>query len=95
MRVEIAGYDPARIEKIKAAAGEEWPCADWSDRAEEFNASAEGQLCGGETAEEFTAQLSVAVWNANGAYCDVTVAATYRESCPMKPTAWTRRTTTG
>ena len=84
MSVTIAGYDLARIEKIKAAAGEEWPFQDWCDSGEDLTASAEGQLCGGESEEEFTERLSLAIWKANGAYCAVTVDATYLESLPYE-----------
>lgn len=84
MSVTIAGYDLARIEKIKAAAGEEWPFQDWCDSGEDLTASAEGQLCGGESEEEFTERLSLAVWKANGEYCEVVVDATYLDDLPYQ-----------
>jgi hypothetical protein len=34
--------------------------------------------------EEFTERLSVAIWRANGAYCEVTVNATYLENLPYE-----------
>jgi hypothetical protein len=84
MSVTISGHELARIETIKAAAGEEWPFQDWCDNGEDLTASAEGQLCGGESEEEFTERLSLAIWKANGAYCAVTVDATYLESLPYE-----------
>ena len=84
MSVTIASYDPTRIEKIKAAAGEEWSFLDWYDCGEDLTASAEGRLCGGESEEEFTERLTVAIWKANCAHCEVTVNATYLESLPYE-----------
>ena len=85
MNVTISNYNPALAEKIKAAAQEVWPFADWWDGEDgSLNASAEDYLCGGETEEQFTERLSVAIWRANGAYCDVTVDATYLESLPYE-----------
>jgi len=84
MNVTISGHNPALAEAIQAAAGEEWPFEDWSDSDEQLTAYAEDNLCGGESEELFTERLSVAVWRANGAYCDVTVDATYLESLPYE-----------
>jgi hypothetical protein len=83
MTVEIAGYDPARKGAIQAAAAAEWPFEeDWIDNGARMQASGGGQLCGGETEEEFTERLSLAVWRANGAFCEVVVDATYMEELP-------------
>lgn len=57
---------------------------DWYDQEETLTASAEGSLCGGESEEKFTERLSLAIWRANGAYCDVTVRATYLEELPYE-----------
>jgi hypothetical protein len=87
MRVEIAGHDPARIEEIKAAAEEEWPFDDWCEGGtcgEELSAHAEDNLTAGETEEQFAERLSLSIWRANGAYCDVTVQATYLENLPCE-----------
>ena len=51
---------------------------------ETMHASAQGNLCGGESEEEFTERLSLAVWRANGGYCSVTVDATYLENLPYE-----------
>ena len=82
MSVEISGYRPDRLDAIKQAAGQEWPFTDWYDDEEALAASAEANLCGGESEAEFTERLSLAVWKANGEYCDVTVNATYLEDLP-------------
>jgi hypothetical protein len=84
MNVTISNHNPALTEAIRAAAGDEWPFEDWTDNGEQINAYAEDNLCGGETEEEFTERLSVAVWQANSAYCDVSVDATYLESLPCE-----------
>ena len=84
MSVEISGHRPERADAIRAAATDQWEFIDWSDQDETLTASAEGSLCGGESEEEFTERLSVAIWRANGAYCDVTVDATYLESLPYE-----------
>jgi hypothetical protein len=85
MTVEIAGHDLARKGAIQAAAAAVWPFEeDWIDNGERLQASGDGQLCGGETEEEFTERLSLAVWQANGAFCEVVVDATYLEELPYE-----------
>ena len=84
MSVAVSGHNAAQGEKIKAAAEAEWSFEDWFDSGEELTASGEGQLCGGETEEEFTERLSLAIWRANGAFCTVTVDATYLEYLPYE-----------
>ena len=85
MNVTISDYVPERIEAIKRAAAEEWQFEDWFDRdGGEVESYAESQLCGGETEENFTERLTHAVWQANGAYCDVSVSATYLEDLPCE-----------
>jgi len=84
MNVTISGHNPAFFEEIKVAAGEEWPFEEWSNSDEQLTAYAEDNLCGGESEELFTERLSVAIWRTNGAYCDVTVDATYLETLPYE-----------
>jgi hypothetical protein len=84
MLVDIRGQEPSRVGEIKQAAEEEWPFGDWSDFEGELTAYAEDQLCGGETEEDFTRRLTVAIWKANGDYCKVSVDATYMESLPYE-----------
>jgi hypothetical protein len=73
MSVEVSGYRPEAIDSIKEAATSEWPFGDWTDSGEKLSADGEGLLGGGETEREFTERLGVAIWRANGAYCDVAV----------------------
>ena len=84
MLVEIRGCKPYRVDAIKKAAEEEWPFCDWSESEGELTAYAEDQLCGGVTEEQFTERLGVAIWKANGAFCEVSVDATYMESLPYE-----------
>jgi hypothetical protein len=85
MGVEISGYDPAKASQIQKAAQDEWPFSDWWSSGDgELRASAQDALCGGESEEKFTERLSVAIWRANGAYCEVSVDATYLEELPYE-----------
>lgn len=84
MHAEIAGGRPDRIDAIKVAAEEEWPFDDWNEFEGTLAASAEDNLCGGESEEEFTERLSLAIWKANGEYCDVSVTAYYLEELPYE-----------
>jgi hypothetical protein len=85
MGVEILGHDPEKESQIKQAAGNEWPFADWWSSDEgDLQASAESSLSGGETEEEFTERVSVAIWRANGSFCEVVVNATYLEELPYE-----------
>jgi hypothetical protein len=49
-----------------------------------LQASASDWLCGGESEEQFTERLSVAIWRANGEFCEVVVNATYLEELPYE-----------
>jgi len=49
-----------------------------------LRATARDNLCGGESEEEFADRLAGTIWKANGAYCEVTVYATYLESLPCE-----------
>jgi hypothetical protein len=90
MSVEVSGYDPAKVAEIQAAAEQEWPFDDWwragdeNDSAATMHASGQNSLCGGESEEEFTERLSLAIWRANGGYCHVSVDATYLENLPFE-----------
>ncbi len=88
MSVAISEYDPAKAKDIQAATEAEWSFDDWGPGAdapgETLYASAESYLTGGETEEEFTERLSLAVWRANGGYCKVSVDATYLENLPYE-----------
>jgi len=49
-----------------------------------MQASAEHSLAGGESEEEFTERLAVAIWRANGGFCEVVVSATFLENLPYE-----------
>ncbi len=82
MSVEVSGHRPEAIDAIKDAGTSEWPFDDWTEVDGKLSACGEGLLGGGETEREFTERLSVAIWRANGAYCEVSVNATYLEDLP-------------
>lgn len=84
MNVTISGYNQQNAEAIMDAAKGEWPFAEWFDSDDQITAYAENNLCGGETEEQFTERITVAIWRANGAYCEVSVDATYLESLPYE-----------
>ena len=90
MNAKIGGYDRAKAAEIQAAAQQQWPFDDWmfsgdKDRDDvEMQASAQHWLCGGESEEQFTERLAVAIWRANGGYCCVAVDATYLENLPYE-----------
>ena len=88
MSVEVSGHDRAKVAEIQAAAEQEWPFDDWwfagDDNAATMHASGQSSLGGGETEEEFTERLSLAIWRANGGYCHVSVDATYLENLPYE-----------
>jgi hypothetical protein len=84
MSVNINGYRAEGAEAIKKAAEAEWPFEDWYEHDGTLTASGKASLCGGESEKEFTERLSVAIWRANGTYCEVTVDATYLESLPYE-----------
>ena len=84
MGVEILGHDPEKENQIKKAAENEWPFADWWSGEGHMRASAQDWLAGGESEEQFTERLSVAIWRANGAFCEVVVNATYLEELPYE-----------
>lgn len=88
MTVTISSHNPTRLDAIKTAAKAVWPFDEWDDdggdEGEDPTSSATEVLCGGESEKEFIERLSVAVWGANGAFCDVTVDATCLEYAPCE-----------
>ena len=82
MTVTLTKAGPDRFDKIKAAASEEWDFEDWNEFDGTLTASADGNLCAGETDQEFVERLARAVWKANGDPCEVEVQATYLEDLP-------------
>jgi hypothetical protein len=84
MEVVISGHVLRKLDAIKKAAEEEWPFEDWRESANTWTSYAEGDLCGGESDEEFAERLSKAVWRTNGAFCDVQVRAFFLEELPVE-----------
>jgi hypothetical protein len=85
MGVEIREYDLGKEDQIKKAAENVWPFDSWWSSGEgDLQASASDWLCGGESEEQFTERLSVAIWRANGEFCEVVVNATYLEELPYE-----------
>ena len=71
--------------RIRSAAEEEWPFEDWREQGEGEIAPPPRTTCAvGSSEEVFAERLSVAIWKANGAYCEVVVKATYLESLPYE-----------
>jgi len=87
MSVEIIDYNPEHAWKIMTALEEEW-CWDYKQDptekqpARSIYCGGRGNLCGGESEEEFAQRLAQAVWEANGAFCHVELTATYLEDLP-------------
>lgn len=84
MTVMINGAAPARIRAITVAANREWAFGDWDTRGDFLMASADDQLCDGQTEEDFVQRLAKAVWRANGGPCRIEITATALEDPPRK-----------
>ena len=84
MYVAISGHVASNTTAIKDAAGGEWEFDAWDEWDGKLTASADGHLGGGETEKQFVERLSMAVWRANGLFCDVVIHATYLEDLPCE-----------
>jgi hypothetical protein len=84
MSVEVTKHNTERRDAIQEAARREWPFDDWRDQGETLKASAAGSLGRVESDSRFADRLALAIWKANGAYCDVTVKAAYLERLPCE-----------
>ena len=84
MSIEIEGIVPERQAEIENDANCIWSFEDWVLHNGLLCAYGDSSLCGGETEEEFTDRLAKAIWQANKAYCQVTVTATYLEDLPCE-----------
>jgi hypothetical protein len=85
MNVKIDGCDSEKQEAIKTAAAEAWPFTEWKDSAGTLQCSALGFLDDDKWHEDtFCERLTVAIWQANGAYCKVVVTAVYLDGAPYE-----------
>jgi len=94
MDVTIKTCRRDRLDAIQEAAEELWPFEDWSFRDPrdekspelvlELRSDAQDNLRAGETEEEFSERLAVAIWRANGQFCPVSVLATFLEAIPCE-----------
>ena len=97
MSVEVSGYDPAKVAEIQAAAEQEWPFDDWwragdeNDSAATMHASGQNSLCGGESEEEFTERLSLAIWRPTAGIATFLLTPLTWRISPSKRTNWTKQ----
>ena len=92
MSIKITGHDENKARIIFEAIREEWDFQDElfhnvpsdEDCPSFLSAYGESFLCGGESEEEFTDRVALAVWKANEGYCRVEVIATYLEDLPYE-----------
>jgi len=86
MYVEVSSFDKNKVFDVFAAMDDEWPWDDEEDYPSSFSLCisrvGKGNLCAGETEEQFVKKLTHAVWQANGSYCNVFVTATCLENLP-------------
>ena len=84
MEIDVSGFRKGKRKSIHEAVEKEWPIDsfDFHDQSALFGG--EGNLCGGESEEEFARRITYAVWKTNGAYCEVNVKATYLEELPFE-----------
>jgi hypothetical protein len=84
MEVAISGHQSQKITAIQEAAQKEWSFEDWCECEDEWLSDGEGNLCDGESEEEFVTRLSKAVWRVNGAFCKVDVLPVYLKLLPVE-----------
>jgi len=89
MRITICDPNPDKLRLVKRAVegefgDDETAWDDWveSDDRHLHAYVATEHLCGGETEEGFTTRVAHAVWEANGAYCEIRVSALCLEDLP-------------
>ncbi len=91
MAIEISGIERERRKNVRKAVQKEWNIEVFDfDRRDAF-ASGQGSLCGGESEEEFAERLTRAIWQANGAYCQMAVKVTYLEEIPFETYSFDRK----
>ncbi len=80
MALEVHEPKPDRIQAIKQAARSLFPfdLDDFDEKGRYLTALAEGNLCGGESEEQFSLRVAKAIWKATAAFA----------GSPWKPPAW-------
>ena len=74
MRVEISGYDASKSKAILDTFSEDWELNEWYECEGQLNLTADGILVTArESEKDIAKRLSIAVWTANGKYCEVSV----------------------
>ena len=88
IQLNIKGFDMDRVSQITTACKDEWSFEDMDihqmDTDPVMIGDAEGNLCSGETEDEFADRISAAIWKANNGFCPITVRAMYLEDLPYE-----------
>ncbi len=85
MGITISDYQADHADAICKAASDEWSFDDWiTSQDESLSSTGDGNLCGGESEDEFSERLAHAIWKANNGFCGVAVVCTYMESLPYE-----------
>ncbi len=86
MWVKIKSHEITPEQKcaVMKAADAIWSFGDWHQAGDTLSAYGENSLRGGETEEEFSDRLAVAIWQVYGNYLEVTVCATYLDDRPYE-----------
>lgn len=91
MMIQVMDFKKSRLSRIEKAC-----LAEWDFDSEAFSVEVDsksirtltgkgiGSLCGGESEEEFADRLAIAIWKANGSYCEIEVQALYLEDLPYE-----------
>lgn len=78
MTLIVCGYVSEKVEAIRDEVNGEWEFDSWdkikrSGEQSQLLGSGVGQLCGGETEQEFVDRMAKAIWRANGAFCEIEI----------------------
>ena len=90
MWVNVSKYREDNDEAFRQAAESVWSFSEWCNGYGMMQSFAFGFLCEGESESHCAERLAVAIWKANGAYCNVIVVttclenATCGEFCPTE-----------
>ena len=84
MTVTVNDMASDRKDAIEEAARTEWDFGGCYESQGGMTLSGDGQLCGGESEDEFAERITKAVWQANGQFCVVEVTATHLENLPYE-----------